>query len=346
VNFTASHATDELAEQLGIPAEEAPVGLAERWGTKSGSKTVFRQAAVLCPRGDPDAVRSVAAATHAAQRLATADPPPERVIVRLNASAWGDGFGNAVVRCSTLLRTGDLQRSVETLAQPWQEYCQELADGGAIVEEYVPDGTCCPSAQGRIGRDGTIELLAVHEQILVAGEYLGCTFPAEQDVTVAISDAMTSVGVALARHGVRGSFGVDFIVSGGKAYATEINLRKVGPSHVIQAVHALILGGSATGSIVGMPGAYVHRRLHRPELFTALNPQSALAALRREGLSYDPRTRTGTLLHIMGALRPVGYVETTSVATTPAQARELDEQALAALTATARDSLGAASAAN
>jgi hypothetical protein len=35
-----------------------------------------------------------------------------------------------------LLRTGDLQRSVETLAQPWQEYCQELADGGAIVEEF------------------------------------------------------------------------------------------------------------------------------------------------------------------------------------------------------------------
>lgn len=186
----------------------------------------------------------------------------------------------------------------------------------------------------------------MHEQILVAGEYLGCGFPAEQDVAVAISDAMTRVGVTLARHGVRRSFRVDFIVSRGKAYATEINLRKVGPSHVIQAVRALIIGGSATGSIVGMKGAYVHRRLHRPELFTSLNPKSALAALRREGLSYDRRARTGTLLHIMGALGPVGYVETTSVAATPANACELDEQALAALTATTRDALGAASPAN
>jgi hypothetical protein len=341
VNFAASQTIDELAEQLGVPAEEAPAGPAHRWGTKAGSKTLFREGGVLCPRGDLDVVRSVAAATSAAQRLAFADSPPERVIVRLNASTWADGFGNAVVRCSTLRRTGDLHQSIETLPQPWDAYCRELEADGAIVEEYIGNATCSPSAQARLGAEGELELLAAHEQILDAGEYLGCRFPIEHDTADVLLDAMTRVGTTLKSHGVRGTFGVDFIISGGRSYATEINLRKIGPSHVIQTIRALIGGAGADrgGAILGMPVAYVHRRLHRPSLFTALTPQSAMAALRRDGLSYDRGTRSGTVLHIMGALGPVGYVETTSVATTPADARDIDERAVEVLSATARHTL-------
>lgn len=277
-----------------------------------------------------------------ARRLAAADPPAERVIVKLDSSEWASGIGKAVVCCGTLQRTGDLQRSVERLLQPWEDYSRALADGGAIVEEYVPGATSWPSAQGYVRSHGGVELLAVHEQILVEGEYLGCIFPVGQDVALEAGDALLRLGVALERRGFHGSFGVDFIVAAGRLYATEVNVRKVGTSHVIKAVHAHI-GQEAPGtsrSIMGMPIAYLHRRLHEPELLTALTPRSALGALHRHRLTYDRRTHTGTLLHILGALRPAGFVETTSIARTSVHASEIDEQATAVLTAAARTASG------
>lgn len=338
VNFAASDATDELAEKLGIPAEEGPAGVADHWGAKSGGKRLFHESGVRCARGELDVVHSEDAVMRLARRLATGNPPAERVIVKLDSSKWASGIGNVVVRCDTLRQTGDLQRSVERLLQPWEDCSRALADGGAIVEEYVPGATSWPSAQGYVRSHGGVELLAVHEQLLVDGEYLGCIFPVEQDIALEAGDALLRLGVALERRGFHGSFGVDFLVAVGRLYATEVNMRKGGLSHVIKAVHAHI-GQEAPGtsrSIMGMPIAYLHRRLHEPRHFTALTPRSALGALHRHRLTYDHRTHTGTLLHILGALRPAGFVETTSIARTSAHACEIDEQAKVVLTAAAR----------
>lgn len=338
VNFAASDATDELAEQLGIPAEERDAEFADRWGTKSGGKTLFHESGVRCARGELEVVHSENAVMRLARRLATADPPAERVIVKLDSSEWASGIGNAVVRCGALQRTGDLQRSVERLLQPWDDYSRALTADGAIVEEYLPGITSWPSAQGYVRSHGGVELLAVHEQILVEGEYLGCIFPVRQDVAFETGDALLRLGDALERRGFHGSFGVDFIVADGRLYATEVNVRKVGPSHVIKDVHTHIGRHAAdtSRSIMGMPIAYVHRRLYKPELLTALTPRSALGALHRHRLTYDRCTHTGTLLHILGALRPAGFVETTSIARTLARACEIDEQATTVLTAAAR----------
>ncbi|HET9256219.1 MAG TPA: peptide ligase PGM1-related protein [Pseudonocardiaceae bacterium] len=338
VNFAASDASDELAERLGVPAEEGPADFANRWGTKSGGKTLLHESGVRCARGELDVAHSEEAVVRLARRLATADPPAERVIVKLDSAEWASGIGNAVVRCEALLRTGDLRRSVERLPQPWEDYSSALADSGAIVEEYLPGATSSPSAQGYVRGHGEAELLAVHEQILVEDEYLGCIFPAGKDVAPGAGDALRRLGMALNRRGFRGSFGIDFIVAAGRLYATEVNLRKVGPSHVIKAVHAHVAQETPgkSHSIMGMPVAYLHRRLYKPELLTALTPDSALGVLHRHQLTYDSVTRTGTLLHILGALRPAGFVETTSIARTSTHASEIDEQATVVLTAAAR----------
>jgi hypothetical protein len=348
VNYGAFSETDELAARLGIPAEEGPAGPAELWGTKAGGKSLLHEAQVLCPPGELEVVRSVEAATAAAHRLATADPQTERVIVRLSTSEFGDGLGNAIVRCSTLLRTGDLRRAIDSMHLSWAEYCGELELGGAIVEHHIESATCWPSAQAIIGRDGVLSVLAVHEQIMVGDAYRGCRFPVDAALAEPVIEAMRRVGGALQRHGFRGSFGVDFLAAGGRTYATEINIRKLGPSHVIKAVADLAAAGGAVsghgaGSIIGLPIAYVHRWLHDPGLYTALTPASALEALRSRGLAYDPQTRTGTLLHIMGGLRAAGYVETTSVARTAAEANEVDERAVAALTDAAHRALNVTS---
>ena len=338
VNFSASSASDRVAAELGVAVEEGPAGVADRWGTKAGSKTVFREAEVLCPPGDLEVVRSVGGVTRAALRLATRDPPCERVIVKLDAAGWSGGKGNAVVHGADLLRTNDLRRSVESLSQPWETYVHELCAGGAIVEGYVEGASAWPSAQGRIDDHGGFELLAMHEQILVGDEYWGCRFPVGQNVAEAVAGAAERVGATLARHGVHGSFGVDFVVAGERTYATEINLRKVGPSHVIKAVHARGGAGVAAdgrGAIMGMPVAYVNRRL-RSDLLTTMTPPSALAALDRAGLGYERATGTGVLLHVMGALAPVGFVETTSLARSADRADELDRRAEEVLMAAAR----------
>jgi hypothetical protein len=113
---------------------------------------------------------------------------------------------------------------------------------------------------------------------------------------------------------------------------------------VIKTVRALAGDGAPpdTHGIMGLPVAYVHRRLHHPELFKGLTPRLATAALDRAGIAYDRHSKTGTILHIAGGLRRCGFVETTSIAATLDSARLLDEQAEAVLLVAARDRVAAA----
>ena len=65
--------------------------------------------------------------------------------------------------------------------------------------------------------------------------FLGCRFPADEAYRLAIQAEGAKVGAALARRGVLGRLGVDFVsVRRGDAwenYAIEINLRKGGTTH-------------------------------------------------------------------------------------------------------------------
>lgn len=342
VNFAASDACDRLAQELGIAVEEGPAHQAARWGAKAGGKRLFREAGVLCTRGDPQVLRSGAEVMQAARQLAAADPALERIMVKLDAATSSAGAGNAVIRVDAIDDDADLWDVVESMRQPRDTYARDLARDGAIVEEFLPAIASSPSAQGYIGPDGAFELLAIHDQILASGAYGGCTFPVEPAVAAAVGEAMARIGPQLAGHGVRGSFGVDFAHASGRTYAIEINVRKLGPSHVIKAVRALAKGEAGGAGIVDMPGAYVHRRLHHPEVLTALTPRTAFEALSDARLLYDPRTGTGALLHIPGALRRFGYVESTALAPDAAAARSLDEQVEATLVAAAYQA-GAAS---
>jgi hypothetical protein len=296
-----------------------------RWGGKSGGRTAFRGCGVAMPRGEVDVLKSTDDVLRAATALARLDPPPERVVVKLDSPSWGDGIGNAVLGCRTLLETGDLGRSVEVLLQSWQDFVEEIPREGAIVEEFLGDVVCSPSGQGVIGDDGRARVTSTHEQIVTSGQYLGCRFPARDEFRGRINDAVLKVGDFLGSTGMRGCFGVDFVGLGdGRLLAVEVNARKVATNHVVSHVE------SATGARVGPDGTltaagerlcYAHRRLIGPEL-RRLSPAEVITALRDHGLLYDRTTRRGVLLHILGALRPCGYVEATWVDTDPAGAAE------------------------
>ncbi len=335
VNFASSANSDRLAKELGLPLEEGPFELSRHWGDKASGRALFAAEGIPAPRGESHLLTTMEEVVEAAMALVTGPQAADRVVVKLNDAGWGDGLGNVVFDGKRLRDTHDLFSSVESMLQGWPNIVREVAAGGAIVEEYYLNRTRSPSGQARIDRDGTVHVVSTHEQYTVADQYLGCDFPADDDLRPGMHDALVKVGRRLAESGVRGTFGVDFIgLDDGALLATEINLRKVGPSHAVAYAEAVVgsrVGPDGNLRFDGRPVYFSHRRIYQPERLRGLDPEAALQALAGEGLLYDHRTGTGAVLHILGGLAPVGYTESTCFGSTPAEATQLGERVLATL---------------
>ncbi|MGH8001601.1 MAG: peptide ligase PGM1-related protein, partial [Brasilonema sp.] len=207
--------------------------------------------------------------------------------------------------------------------------------------EYVKGAICSPSSQGFIDASGGVKVLSSHDQILVGSQYIGCVFPAPVQYISQMNESVKKVGKQLHLHGVHGTFGIDFIgFENGKLLATEINLRKVGPTHAFSYVESVIGNTIDSDGFLrnkkGQPIYYVHRRFYEPSILKYLEPKTAVEALRSYDLLYKHSTQTGTILHILSALKPCGYVEITSIDNNRDKAFELDKQAQKALLAKAK----------
>ncbi|MEV4340078.1 L-propargylglycine--L-glutamate ligase BesA [Streptomyces sp. NPDC049590] len=336
VHFMASEALDELARRIGAGLDEGHASLAARWGSKAGSKEILLRASVPVPGGGAEALRDEAEVAAAIRRLAGGPDRPRHVLVKVSASTWAASVGNMLVDCEEYARTGDLLGSAEVLRMSAAEFHRELADEGVIVEEFLEGVTSSPSGQGYVAADGTVKVLACHDQVLSQGQYWGCRYPAEERWRPAITDAVARTGAVLASLGHRGSFGVDFVIARGRGpLAVEINLRKVGPSHVLRYAEALV------GRDVGEDGrlrrpdgqamCYVHGRILDPAALGRLDPRSAVARLRAEDLLYRRDRGEGVALHVLGALKTCGFVELTALAPTFEGAERYTEAARAAL---------------
>ncbi|MGW1593898.1 L-propargylglycine--L-glutamate ligase BesA [Streptomyces sp. NPDC002343] len=332
VHFMASEALDELARRTGADLDEGHASLAARWGSKAGSKEILLRAGVPVPGGGAEALRSEAEVDAAIRRLAGGPDRPRHVLVKVSASTWAASVGNVLVDCRKYLRTGDLLGSAEILRMSAEEFHRELAGEGVIVEEFLEDVASSPSGQGLIGADGSVKVLACHDQVLSGGQYWGCRYPAGERWRPALADAVARTGEVLASLGHRGSFGVDFVIAGERGpLAVEINLRKVGPSHVLRYAEALV------GRSVGADGrlrrpdgqamCYVHGRILDPGALGRLDPETAVARLRGQDLLYRRDRGEGVALHVLGALKTCGFVELTALAPTFGVAERYSEAA-------------------
>ncbi|WP_207934054.1 peptide ligase PGM1-related protein [Actinomadura sp. KC06] len=336
VNFAASRRTDELARAIGSSAEESDHLFADRWGGKAGGKELLIRAGVAVPGGTPELAHGEAAVVSAVKQLTSGPIPPRRVLVKLSASTWAASIGNVLVDCDRLLRTRDLVGSAEMIRMPGDDFRRELAESGAIVEEFVDEAVSSPSAQGWIGDGGTVDTIACHEQLLVDGQYWGCRSAVDEQWRPAMVTAMERTGAALAELGHRGSFGVDFVTVPRRGLlAVEVNLRKVGPSHVVRYVEAIAGAKAGKDGLVRRPDGrrvhYSHRRLFEPDVLTALDPRSAVDRLRAEGLLYRHEAGEGVALHVLGGLDTCGFVELTALAPSAELADTHREAAEAAL---------------
>ncbi|MFI0188685.1 L-propargylglycine--L-glutamate ligase BesA [Streptomyces sp. NPDC017082] len=336
VHFMASDSLDELARQTGAELDEGPVRLAARWGSKAGSKEILLRAGVPVPRGGAGLLRSEQEVAAAVADLTAALDRPRHVLVKLSASTWAASVGNVLVDCEKYAATGDLLGSAEVVRMPAREFRRELAAGGAIVEEFLEDVTSSPSGQGHIAADGTVRVVSSHDQVLSGGQYWGCRYPAGERWRPVLTDAVARTGAVLAEVGHRGSFGVDFVIAGERGpLAVEINLRKVGPSHVLRYAEALVGREADTDGTLrrpdGQPVAYVHGRILDPEALGRLDPETAVERLRDLDLLYRRDRGEGVALHVLGALKTCGFVEITALAATPEAAERYSEAARTAL---------------
>ncbi|MDQ3761697.1 MAG: peptide ligase PGM1-related protein [Actinomycetota bacterium] len=332
-NFSASPQVEQIASVLGANLDEPDSRLSSRWGGKYGGKEIFLRSGIAMPPGDAQLLMDEASVVAAIHQLALRDRPgpARKAMIKLNDSSWGGAIGNALIDCQRLVRTGDLRDSVELVGQPWNDFVQEISRGGAIVEEYIQDVTSSPSGIGQITADGSVRVRATHDQIVSSGQYWGCRFPASEKWRREIIQAIKQVGQTLAELGLRGTFGVDFVTSiTGEIFAVELNLRKVGPSHVLNYVESLVGSPVDLHSMPQQEGStvhYVHRRLLQPEILRGQQPRAVVERMRRAGLLYQHDTGEGVVLHMLGALSACGYVELTSITTSDEVANAISEAA-------------------
>lgn len=330
INFSSSSQIDLLGQNLNITVEEGPEFLSQYWGSKAGSKEAFLKSNVPTPRGTTKVFKSLDEIKNAAIKMATAHSPSESVVIKLNEGGWAGGLGSAIISCRKLLQTNALSQSLERILQPWESFVQEILQGGAIVEEYVVGAVCSPSGQGYIDERGEVEVTSTHDQILDKGKYVGCSYPAPTQHLSQIYEAVRKVGKTLSDHGVRGTFGIDFIgFDKGKLLAVEINLRKVGNSHVFSYVKSIIANEIGSDGLLknknNLPIYYVNQWVYKPSLSKnkKMEPKTAIERLRRKGLFYNYKTQTKTIFHLLGTLNSSGFVEATSIENSREKALEL-----------------------
>ncbi|MEV4092657.1 peptide ligase PGM1-related protein [Streptosporangium saharense] len=334
VPFVVSEHEERLSALLNLPIYGPATSLAS-FGSKSGGRTVAEAAGVPVARGFSD-LRSLSEVEHAARAL----NPASRLMVKLNNSY--SGLGNAVVTRGE----GPLSASSTSFSAPdetWVTFAEKIAERGAVLEEFIEERPLhSPSALAMITPGGTCHVIATHEQILGGQNgdvYKGCVFPAAADYRAEVRECAGRIAGALAERGVVGLFGVDFFAvktdAGYRVLLCEINLRLGGTTHPFGA--ALLTTGAAfdghTGTLVrdGRPKYYVATDNCASDRLLGRTPAEIVKFVNDSGLGFDRDSRTGNVLHLLGAIHRYGKLGFTSIGDSPQEAADLHDRTLRAL---------------
>jgi hypothetical protein len=328
-----------LSVSLGIPMN-APDPRLSVWGTKSGSRRLFRETGVDYPEGYED-LRSVEEVIEALHSLHERRPDIRRALLKLNEGFSGEGNATftfpdandpAAIRDALAL----LQFSVPT--ENVQSYMEKFRRGGGIVEEMIEATEVrSPSVQLRINPRRDVILASTHEQILggPAGQvFLGCLFPADDVYRSELQRLGIVIAHALAAKGVIGRFSVDFLATRnapGTAWrltAIEVNLRMGGTTHPMLAL-LFLTGGELdpqTGLLHGPDGRAKFYRASdnvQSERYRGLLPEDLIEILTANRLGFNHRTGTGVLFHMIGAVSEFGKFGMTAIGNDRNEAEQL-----------------------
>jgi hypothetical protein len=323
--FNATGLERTLAVRLGIPLYGCDPDLLAL-GTKSGSREVFREAGVAHPAGfehlrDAD---DIADALHALRR---AQPSLRRAVIKLDEGFSGEG--NAIFSFDGAPDDASLRSWIraelpartrfEAAGERWERYAARFGVMGGIVEAFLEgEEVRSPSVQCRVDPTGRAAIISTHEQILggPSGQtYLGCAFPAASVYRSAIHRAALRISDVLARRGVIGRFGIDFIAARrGERWecaAIEINLRKGGTTHPFLMLQFLTDGSydAEAGTFrtaAGQPCYYHATDNLTSRAFRGMTADDLIDIAVDEELHFHAARQQGVVFHLIGALRDHG----------------------------------------
>lgn len=340
-----------LSERLQVPLLGTDPALGY-WGTKAGSRELFRRCGVPHPPGTGLA-HSPGDLAEAVADLWDAHPELGSCVIKLNEGFSGEGNARldftplALAGLSRRERVVRLGEALEGLPMPSAAWKELLARQGALAEAWLEGGAelRSPSVQGTIHPGGLVEVLSTHEQILggPGGQtYLGCCFPAAEPYRVALMQHGQAVGQALAAEGALERYGVDFIARRfGERWdlqAIEVNLRQGGTTHPFMALRAITAGSlePATGRFLSPTGQPLHYRatdnFSDPRL-RGLMPLDLIDIVAEAGLHYDPARLQGSVFHLLGCLSEFGKLGMTCIGRDPEQASAVYRSTVAELLA-------------
>lgn len=337
-----------LALALGVPINGTRPEL-RGLGFKSEGRRLLARSGVPIPLGVED-IRSVDELVDAILAIRRERPTASGVVIKHDDSGAGDG--NVVLDLLPLATAPDplawLRAEVEALPD-W--YLTDLAKGGIVEERIAGIRFSSPSAQVDIRPDGSVVVLATHEQVLGGDSgqvYLGCRFPADPAYAARLAEHAAAVGHELARAGAMGRFSVDFVAAadgtgddvsaagGWSVHGLEINLRKGGTTHPYAALRNIVPGRyeAAEGRWVAEDGTtrvYSATDNMIDPSWKGLAPSAVIRAVADAGLEFDPSTGRGVVLHMLSGLAIDGRFGLTAIAETPPEAAAMHEGVEAAV---------------
>ena len=318
-----------LCVRLGIPMN-APDPRLATWGTKSGSRQLFREIGIEHPDGHEN-IHSAEEVVGALLSLHARHPDIRRALLKLNDGFSGEGNATFVypdVGDPAAIRDALGRLKFSVAAETAASYLAKFERGGGIVEELIEASEVrSPSVQLRINPRREVILASTHEQILGGPEgqvFLGCLFPADDEYRCEVQRLGIRVGEALAEKGVIGRFSVDFLATRNspqrpwRLTAIEVNLRMGGTTHPMLALRFLTGGelDRQTGLLHAHDGRAKYYRASdnvQSEQYRGLLPEDLIEIITANRLGFNHRTGTGVLFHMIGAVSQFGKFGMTAI---------------------------------
>ncbi len=350
--FNVAEAERQLAFKLGLPVYGCDPDLLY-WGTKSGSREIFKECGVDIPPGFENLQNEEQIITALAELYRT-NPGIQKAVIKMNDGFSGEG--NAIF-CYDKIENGDsvevqiqqlLPEELEIVASDlsYHQYITKFTSMGGIVEVFIDaPHKASPSVQCRINPLGKIDIISTHDQLMGGPDgqvFLGGTFPADKAYSVAVADLGKKISEAMKKRGVLGRFGVDFLSveenGNWKHYAIEINLRKGGTTHPYIMLQFLTNGdyNSDTGKFIlpdGNEKCYVFTDNLQDNRFKGLTPEDLMDIAMLNGLHYDNTKEEGVMFHLIGALSQYGKLGLVCIASTLERAKYFYDETVKVLNA-------------
>jgi hypothetical protein len=348
--FNATPDERTLAVRLGVPLYACDPALLDL-GTKSGARSVFREAGIGMASGAEN-LRDMRDVVTALNVLKRRQPTLKRAVIKLEEGASGEG--NCIFDYSGAPTDSGLETWLaaqlpdrlqpEAAGMSYERYAAKFTERGGVVEAWIDaEEKQSPSVQLRITPSGSIETISSHDQVLggaTGQRYLGACFPAKEDYRGAICESALRIADVLRAKGVLGRFGIDFVcVREGSAWrhrAIEINLRKGGTTHTFQTLQYLTDGryDTNTGLFFTTQGKarcyYATDNLVKAP-YRRLTPPDLIDVAIEHNLHFDRTTLRGVTFNLIGAVSEFGKLGIVSIARSPAEAEMLYHRTVHAL---------------